>query len=98
MMFFQGFCEDENVIHINDNTSFINDILEKIIHHGLKGSRTVGKTKEHDKWFKQASIGSEGCFPFISFLHSDIVVPPPNIKFGEVLGFFEFVDQVRNER
>ena len=98
MMLLQVFCIDENVIHVNNDTSFINKFLIEVIHHSLEGGRTIGKTKEHDKWLKQTSIGSKGCLPFITFLHSDIVVTPPNIKFGEVLGFTELVYQFRNER
>src|ERR1700742_2030418 len=40
-MLFQGFGEDQYVIHINDNHSFINQLLEQIVHHRLEGCWAV---------------------------------------------------------
>ena len=34
----------------------------------------------------------------MSVLDADVVVPPLNIKLGEVLHIFEFVNEVRDER
>ena len=60
--------------------SFINLPLQDVVHEWLEGSRWVGKPKEHYCWFKQATVCSECCFPFISFLDPDIVVSPPHLK------------------
>jgi len=56
----------------------------------LERGRTIGETKEHDKWFKQPSVSSESRFPLIAFLHSDIVKTSANIQFCEILGSSEF--------
>ena len=44
-----------------------------MIHHGLEGSRGVGKSKEHYQWFEQSPIGAECCLPFIAVFHVDVV-------------------------
>ena len=43
-------------------------------------------------------MGNEGHFPLISVLDVDIVVLPSNIKLGEVLCIFKFVNEVRDKR
>ena len=43
-------------------------------------------------------MGDEGHLPLMSVLDADVVVPPLNIKLGEVLHIFEFVNEVRDER
>ena len=42
-------------------------------------------------------MGDEGCLPLMSILDADVVVPPLNIKFDEVLCIFEFVNEVRDK-
>ena len=39
-------------------------------------------------------MGDEGCFPLVSLLDMNIVVPSLYIEFGEDLGIFEFIDEV----
>ena len=43
-------------------------------------------------------MGDEGHFLLMSILDADVVVPPSNIKLGEMFHIFEFVDKVRDER
>ena len=77
--------KDEDVIHVDDYNSFINEFSEDVIHHRLEHRRAVSETKEHDKRFKQASVHPEGCLPLVSILDSHIVVSPSDLQFGEVL-------------
>ena len=63
----------------------------------MKGGWGVGHAEEHDGRFIESSVGDEGDFPLISFLYSDIVIPPPYVKLGEDLGVFEFVDEIGNQ-
>ncbi|KIL69506.1 hypothetical protein M378DRAFT_68633, partial [Amanita muscaria Koide BX008] len=58
------------VIHIDDNPSFVYHVLEVRVHHGLE---------VHDFWFEQSSGRDECCFPFVSFLDSNIVISLPKI-------------------
>ena len=57
-----------NIIHIDHHISFVDEVLEYVIHHGLEGGWTVGKAEEHDQGFEEAPIHSEGGFPLISLL------------------------------
>jgi len=59
----------------------------------LKGGETIGHSEEHYKRFKEAAVGMEGHFPFISRLDTYIVKTPLDIKFCEVLGSTELGDE-----
>ena len=63
----------------------------------MKGGWRVGHAEEHDGWFIESSVGNEGGFPLVTFLYSDIVIPPSYVKLGEDLGVFEFVDEIGNQ-
>jgi len=79
--------KDEDVVHVDDHNSFINELSEDVIHHHLEHRQAVSETKEHDKGFKQALVHPKGHLPLISILDSHIVVSPLDIQFGEVLCF-----------
>ena len=42
-------------------------------------------------------MGDEGCFPLMSILDVDVVVPPLDIKLDKVSCVFEFVNEVGDE-
>jgi len=60
----------------------------------LEGSGTVGYSEEYYKRFKEATVGVEGRFPFISGLDAYVVETPSDIKFCEVLGSTELGDEL----
>src|SRR5713101_7644499 len=97
-MLFHCLGGNDNVIHIDEYKSCVNEILEEFIHHRLECCRRVGKIKEHHQGFKHSFVCLEGNFPFISFLDSNIVVSPLYIKLGEDLCILQFIDNVRNKR
>jgi len=94
---FKGFHEDEDVVQIDHDHAFRDEVLEDVIHHRLEGGRTVREAEEHDKGLVQATVGPEGSLPFISFLYPDIVEAPSDIQFCEVLGSAELRNQFRNQ-
>jgi len=59
----------------------------------LEGGGAVGHPKKHYKGFEEATVGAEGCFPFISGLDVYIIETPADVQFCEVLGSTE----LRNE-
>jgi len=63
----------------------------------LEGGRTVGYSEEHYERFKEAVVGVEGCFPFISRLDAYVVETPSDIKFCEVLSSVELGDELGDE-
>ena len=79
--------------------TLINEILEDFIHHCLEGSPDVGKAKEHDQGFEEASIRPEGGLPLISLFDPYIVISPSYVQLCEVLGFGvrDPVDDIRDE-
>ena len=79
--------KDEDVVHVDDYNSFVNEFSEDVVHHRLERRWAVSETKEHDKRFKQASVCLKGCLPLISILDSHVVVSPSDVQFGEVLHF-----------
>jgi hypothetical protein len=64
----------------------------------LESGRGIGEAKEHDQRFEKSSVGFEHSFPFITFFHSDIVVSPPDIKFGKPLFSDKLTDKFLNKR
>ena len=58
-------------VHHYDPLSY--ESSEDVIHHSLKGSRTIGHFEEHHKGFKKAVISTEGRLPFISGLDAYVI-------------------------
>jgi len=67
------------VIHVDHNTSSINEVSEYGIHHGLEGGRGVSQAEEHHSRFKQPFIRDEGRFPPVFLFDEDLIVPPLNV-------------------
>jgi len=94
------FClyKDQNVVQVHYYNPFSYKGSEDVIHHSLEGGRTVGHSKEHHEKFKEATVGAESHFPFISGLDVYIIETPPDVKFCEVSGSVELGDKFRDER
>ncbi|KAG5335022.1 hypothetical protein C0989_002454, partial [Termitomyces sp. Mn162] len=97
LVFFQHFGIDEDVVKVYTHYALCYEVLEDVIHHGLKGGGAIGESKEHNEQLKQSLIGPEGSLPLISFLNVHIVVTPPDVQFSEVLCTLEVVDELRDE-
>ena len=93
-MFLQCLSENEDVVQIDHYYTFRDEVFKDPVHHSLEGSRTIGQAKEHDKWFIKASVGLESGFPFITFLHLDIIKTPMDIELSEVPGPLQLVDEL----
>jgi hypothetical protein len=74
--------------------------MENGIHHHLECCGGVSETEEHHGGFKESLWGEEGSLPLISWLNSDVIVPPADIELGEEGAAAEAVnglwDQGRN--
>ena len=94
------FClrKDQNVVQVHYYNTFSYEGSEDVIHHSLEGGGTVGHSKEHHERFKEAAVGAEGHFPFISRLDAYIIETLVNIKFCEVPGSVELGDKLGDER
>ena len=91
-------CKDQNVVQVYYNNPFRYNGSEDIIHHSLEGSGAVGHSEKHYEGFKEAMVGAEGRFPFISGLDAYIIETPVDIQFCEVSGSTELRDEFRDER
>jgi len=96
LVLFKGLCKDEDIIQIDHNYTFQDEVLEDVVHHGLEGGGTVCEAEEHDKGFVQAVVGPEGGLPLFSFLYPDVVEAPPDVQLREVLGSAELCNQLWN--
>jgi len=90
--------KDEDVVQIDHNHAFRDEVLKDVVHHRLEGGGTVCEAEEHDKGFVQAAVGPEGGLPFVSFLYPDVVEAPSDVQFHEVLGSAELRNQFWNQR
>src|SRR6266511_1689889 len=88
----------KKIIHV-DLQPALNKFLGKdVIHHCLKCSRGVHKTKEHHERFKESFTTTKYRFPFISFLDTDIIITPTNIHLDITIVFTKIIDQFVNTR
>jgi hypothetical protein len=95
-MFHDGFHVDEDIIEVDADNTFHNQILENVVHHHLEGRWGVGESKKHHQWFIEATIFSKCCLPLITLLHAYIVVPPSDVEFGEELCTAQLINKLRN--
>ena len=89
---------NEEVIHIDDEPSLSDHILEGVVHESLECSGGVAKTEEHDRRFKEPFVGDKGRLPLVTIFDVDVVVSPTNIELSEVASVFQLVHEVRDER
>ena len=74
---------DKDVIHIDGDIAFVDELAEEVIHHQLKGGRSIHEAKEHDHRFEEAVIHLERGLPLITVTHSNVVIPPLDIQLHE---------------
>jgi hypothetical protein len=97
-MFLESSAPDEDVVQIDCDFAFSNQICEYGVHQHLECGGQVGKPEEHDARFEKTLVGDEGCLPFIAFFDPDVMVAPMNIKLGEDLRIPELVDNIHSKR
>ena len=94
---FQCSSEDKDIIQVDHYNAFCDQLLEDAIHHCLEGGWSIGQPKEHDQGFIEATICPEGCYPLVSFFHANIIEPPADVEFSEILSTLKFVNEFRDE-
>jgi hypothetical protein len=85
LVFCKHFGKDKNIVHVDHKPSFINLLLECVVHVCLECSRGVAETKEHDIGFKQSKFHSECCLPLIIQVNLNVIISGSNIHFSEIL-------------
>jgi len=89
--------KDQNVVQVHYYNPFGYEGSKDVIYHSLEGSGTVGHSEEHHERFKEAMVGMEGCFPFISGLDAYIIETPADVQFCEVPGSAELGNELGDE-
>ena len=89
---------DSKVVHIYLQPSLGDHVCKDMVHKGLEGGWSIVETKKHDGGLIETEWGNKGHFPLIRFLDSNIVVPPADVKFGEVDGILYVIDEFCDER
>jgi len=89
--------KDQNVIQVHYYNSFGYESFEDVVHYSLEGGGTVGHSEEHHERFKEAAVGAEDYFPFISGLDVYVIETPVDVKFCEVLGSAELGNKFGDE-
>ena len=94
MTFGDSFHEDQDVVEVHTYDTFLNQILEDVIHHCLEGGRGIGQSEKHHQGFEKSPICTKSHLPLIVVFHTHIIVSPMNIELREVLGSSELVYEV----
>ena len=79
---------DEKIVHVHNKPSLSDHILEGVIHELLEHGGRVAETKEHDCQLKESFVHDKDCFPLVAIPDVDIVIPPVNVEFSEVVSVF----------
>ena len=88
---------DENIIKIDCNLVFSDEICKDVIHQSLECSWAVTEPKVHNTGFKESTINDKGSFPFVTFLNPDVVVASSDIKLSENVCTFKLSDNIKGE-
>ena len=86
------------VIHIDDEPPLHEVISEDVVHEYLKDRQRIAMAKEHHHGFIEPTRSSESGLPLVSFLNPNVVIPPLNVQFNEILEGFQGVDEVGDVR
>ena len=79
---------NDDVIHVDvDHHPMqgmsVDEGMENVVHHSLKGCRRVGEAEVHNHGFPNTKTGLERHFPLVSVADMDVVIPPPDVKGGK---------------
>src|SRR5258705_12687739 len=55
-VFREGGGVDKDVVHVAYDFATVDELTKDVVHHHLECHRGVAQSKEHDSWFKQASV------------------------------------------
>ncbi len=96
-LFSQVLGEDQDIVKVDGHLALSDEVAEDVVHHPLECGRRVCEPEEHNREFKEASVGAKGGLLLISFFDPDIVVSPMNVELREVLGSTKLIDELRDE-
>jgi hypothetical protein len=96
-MLLDGLRKDEDVVEVNTDDLFHDEVLEDVVHHSLEGGGRVSESEKHHQGFEEPAVRTKCCLPLITFLHPNIVVTPTYVELCEVFRTTKLVDEFRDE-
>jgi hypothetical protein len=87
---------DGDVVHIYREPSLGHLFLKDSVHHHLEHGRGVGEAEKHHCGFEEPFWSEKGGFQFISWLDSDVVISPMDVKLCKESTATEVVDGLRD--
>ena len=66
--------EDHEIIHINDQESFMHLITEDVVHYLLEGAQAIAHSKEYNNWFVGPNRYNKCTLLFVIIFYMNIVV------------------------
>ena len=88
---------DEKIIHVDNEPSFGNHVVEGVIHETLEGGGGVGESEEHHRGFEKSFVGNEGCLPLVAIFDLYVVVSPADVELSKNLGVSQLVHEIGDE-
>jgi hypothetical protein len=88
---------NEQVIHVNDEPSFSDEVAKKMVHECLERGRGVAESKEHNSWFEETEGSDEHHLPVVFRSDQHIVKSPAYVHFSKDARAPESVDEVRDK-
>jgi hypothetical protein len=74
---------DEDVVHVNGDVAFIDQLSKDEIHHRLERGGRVRESEKHDHGFEEPTIGLEGRFPLVTISNAYIIISPSDVQLRE---------------
>jgi hypothetical protein len=96
-MLLDGLRKDEDVVEVNTDDSFHDEVLEDVVHHSLEGGGRVSESEKHHQGFEESVIRMKRCLPLIALLHPNIVVTPSYVELHKVFHTVKLVDKFQDE-
>ncbi|KDQ24151.1 hypothetical protein PLEOSDRAFT_1020914, partial [Pleurotus ostreatus PC15] len=71
-MLFARFGVDQDVVQIDNNHTFRNELPEQVVHHGLEGRRAIRQSEEHYQRLEESARSPERGLPLVALLDPDV--------------------------
>jgi hypothetical protein len=88
---------DEQLIHVNDEPAFSDEVAKEVVHERLKHGGRVAETEKHDCRLKETEGSDERRLPVVLGSNQHIIVTPAYVHFGKDVRASEAVNKVGDE-
>jgi hypothetical protein len=89
--------EDEQIVHVNDEPPFSDEVAKKVVHERLERGGGVTKAEKHNSGFEEIEGSDECCFPVVLRSDQHVVVSPAYVYFSKNTQAPKTIDKVGDE-